>query len=140
MEVYSIKNQGIDGYFDSTFSLSIAQKRVLTNPHANLQSNKKITTTREAKKSTINGNTGKSDYPRMIEIAHKVGKKLQRINVNIQFEVDKELGRIIIKVIDPESGEVVRKIPPEKFMKCIEFLNEMKDDLHGEGIAVDAKF
>jgi flagellar protein FlaG len=140
MEVYSIKKQGIDKYFGSVSQPSVSQKQVRTNPPAELQPDKKITTNSKELKITAKNDTIKTDYPRMIEIAHKVGKKLQSINVNIQFEVDKELGRIIIKVIDPESGEVVRKIPPEKFMKSIEFLNEMKNELHGEGIAVDVKY
>lgn len=33
---------------------------------------------------------------------------------NLQFSVDKGTGRIIVKVVDQESGEIIRQIPPEE--------------------------
>jgi hypothetical protein len=40
----------------------------------------------------------------------------------------------------PESGEVVREIPPEKFLKAVELLYDMKNVLHAQGIEVDVKY
>ena len=140
MEVYSIKSQGNDRNFELTSPSFIIQKQEHANPPTESKSEKKITTADKAKTPPVKKDTSVPDYPRMTEIAHKVREKLQSINVNIQFEVDKELGRIVIKVIDPESGEVVRKIPPEKFMKAVELLNDMKNELHAQGIEVDVKY
>jgi flagellar protein FlaG len=143
MEVYSTKSQGIEGFVKpkspSTFS---QQGRV--QGHTEPQSKKVADDVKKDQNQMLKAGketySGHRNYPKMVEIAQKVREKLESINVNIQFEVNRELGRIIIKVIDPASGEVVRKIPPEKFMRSVEFLNEMKNELHVEGIEVDVKY
>lgn len=35
----------------------------------------------------------------------------------LQFSVDKDSGRTIITVIDSDSGQIIRQIPPEEVMK-----------------------
>ncbi len=49
----------------------------------------------------------------------------------IRLDVDDELHRVIIKLIDKETGEVIRQIPPEEL---IELAKKMKDI---EGLFVD---
>jgi uncharacterized FlaG/YvyC family protein len=140
MEVYSIKSQGNDGYFGSSSPSFIIQKQERINSPTESKSDKKITTANKAKAPRVKKATIVPDYPRMTEIAHKVRDKLQSIDVNIQFEVNKESNRIVIMVIDPESGEIVRKIPPEKYMKAVELFNDMKNELHAQGIEIDVKY
>ncbi len=49
---------------------------------------------------------------------------LKRLNTELKLEVDAESNRIIVKVIDAESKEVVRQIPAEEF---IELSKRMED-------------
>lgn len=142
MEVYSTQSQGIDG-FVTPKPHSIFSQKGRVQEFAEPQSKKVIDVKKNQNRTLKPGTetyTNNQNYPKMVEIAKKVREKLESINVNIQFEVNRELGRIIIKVIDPVSGEVVRKIPPEKFMRSVEFLNAMKNELHVEGIEVDVKY
>jgi flagellar protein FlaG len=51
---------------------------------------------------------------------------VERLNVEVvslqrslRFSIDKETGRTIIKVIDRETDEVIRQIPPEYTMQIL---------------------
>ncbi len=46
-------------------------------------------------------------------------------NHQLSFSVDEELGKVIIVVTDPESGEVVRQIPSEEVQHLQRRLREM---------------
>ena len=46
--------------------------------------------------------------------AEKINEFIQSNSRNLQFSVDKHLNRIIVKVVDKETGEVIRQIPAEE--------------------------
>ncbi|MGI9271247.1 MAG: flagellar protein FlaG, partial [Woeseiaceae bacterium] len=52
--------------------------------------------------------------PDMEELAHKLNVASQSIGRDLRFEVDMESGHSVIQVLDRETGEVIRQIPPEK--------------------------
>lgn len=51
---------------------------------------------------------------------------------NLGFEVDEELGKTLISVIDLESEEKVRQIPPEEFVEVARKLLEVQQALLGD--------
>lgn len=46
----------------------------------------------------------------------RVNKALQTIPAEIHLEWDKDINRVIIKMKNPDTGEVIRQIPPEQFV------------------------
>jgi len=48
------------------------------------------------------------------ELASALNVANQSIGRDLRFEVDMESGRSVIQVLDRETGEVIRQIPPEK--------------------------
>ncbi|MBC7197371.1 MAG: flagellar protein FlaG [Deferribacterales bacterium] len=54
-----------------------------------------------------------------------LNKTLQNLNVKRQFEVDKEVDKVIVKVIDSEQKEVIRQIPSEEALKLSKNVREM---------------
>jgi uncharacterized FlaG/YvyC family protein len=57
-----------------------------------------------------------------LEVAHPdLGKLMQglgpHVNIGVTYEVDRETKSVIIKVIDRDTNEVVRQIPPEEMVK-----------------------
>lgn len=46
-------------------------------------------------------------------------------NLGITFRVHEETERIIARVIDRETGELIREIPPEKFLDMVARLQEL---------------
>ena len=45
---------------------------------------------------------------------------------NLQFAVDKETGEQVVKVLDPETGKVLRQYPPEEFLQVVKNLRDLK--------------
>ncbi|MNE95175.1 flagellar protein FlaG [compost metagenome] len=50
-------------------------------------------------------------------------KALQR---NLNFSIDESTGRVVVKVIDGESGDGVRQIPSEEVLKLAARLGDMR--------------
>ncbi len=53
-----------------------------------------------------------------------INEYVQSINRDLQFSVDEDTDRTVIKVIDSESGELIRQIPDEVFLELARKLNE----------------
>ena len=68
------------------------------------------------------------------EAVSKVSDFVQNYQRNLQFSVDGDSGRTIIKVVDAETEEVIREIPPEHVIKLARRLNS-PDSLILEGQA-----
>jgi flagellar protein FlaG len=47
-------------------------------------------------------------------LARKLNVASESIGRDLRFEVDMDSGRSVIQVLDRETGEVIRQIPPEK--------------------------
>lgn len=52
--------------------------------------------------------------PNLEEIARQLNIASQSIGRDLRFEVDLNSGRSVIQVLDRETGEIIRQIPPEK--------------------------
>jgi len=44
---------------------------------------------------------------------------------SLQFSVDESTGRTVIKVVDKDTGEVIKEIPPEETLRLAEKIEEM---------------
>ncbi len=58
----------------------------------------------------------------MVEDLNEMAQTVQR---QLSFSVDKDSGKTVIKVIDTETDEVIRQIPPEDIMEMQKHLGEM---------------
>ena len=52
--------------------------------------------------------------PDLEELADKLNVASRSIGRDLRFEVNMESGQSVIQVLDRETGEVIRQIPPEK--------------------------
>ena len=64
---------------------------------------------------------------------------LQRINESmrprgLEFELSETTSRVITRVIDRESGEIIREIPPEEVLK----IAERPEEMQGQIISLEA--
>ena len=53
------------------------------------------------------------DEPNMEVLARKLNLATRSIGRDLRFQVDMETGRSVIQVLDRETGEIIRQIPPE---------------------------
>ena len=63
--------------------------------------------------------------------ANKVQQMLVKAAPNLSFSVDKDSGRTVIKVVDPETHEVLRQIPAEEILRMDKNLDQMIERLKG---------
>ena len=60
-----------------------------------------------------------SDYPMELKVKEAVGNLndfVQKLTRTLQFSVDEESGRTVIKVVDSETNQLIRQIPPEEVL------------------------
>ncbi|CAI8952177.1 flagellar protein FlaG [Methylocaldum szegediense] len=50
---------------------------------------------------------------------------IQLVQRNLEFSVDQDTQTMVMKVVDRDSGEVVRQIPPEEVLSMLKQLNEV---------------
>jgi len=51
---------------------------------------------------------------------------VQDIQRNLDFSVDDSTGQVVVKVIDGDSGKLVRQIPSEELLRLSERLDDMR--------------
>lgn len=56
----------------------------------------------------------------------QVNKTIQTLSNDVQFTVDKETGKDIVKVVDRETREVIRQIPSEEMVAIAKRLDELQ--------------
>ncbi len=54
---------------------------------------------------------------------------VQSVQRQLQFRVDDTTGRTVVKVIDRETDEVIRQIPPEEVLRLAQYLREGDEGL-----------
>jgi flagellar protein FlaG len=50
---------------------------------------------------------------------------LQTVNRNLEFQVDDSTKKVVVKIVDNQSGETVRQIPTEDMMTFIKKMQEL---------------
>ncbi len=61
----------------------------------------------------------------------RVNDYVQILNRDLEFSFDEQSGDTIVKVIDSESGEVIRQIPPEEMLAISQALNDALANISG---------
>jgi flagellar protein FlaG len=54
-----------------------------------------------------------------------VNKKLDEANSSLQFSVDDKSQELVVRIVDRDSGKVIRQIPPESIVRLRESMKEM---------------
>lgn len=65
------------------------------------------------------------------QAVRQVNSALELREVGLQFEVDKDTDKLIVKVIDRSTGEVIRQIPNEEVVRIAKLMSD------GKGLLVD---
>lgn len=54
----------------------------------------------------------------------EVNAALQSFAVGLHFEVDSETDKLVVKVVDRDSGEIIRQIPSEETLRIAKMLGQ----------------
>ncbi|WP_458370854.1 flagellar protein FlaG [Pseudomonas fluorescens] len=63
------------------------------------------------------------DDAHLKQAVQQIEKFVQSIKRNLEFSIDEQSGKIVVKVIASETGEVVRQIPSAEALKLAESLS-----------------
>ncbi len=120
---------------------SIASIRALTA--ANAKSSGQVTKPDVASVSVSNGTTaggaalppgGKQvpspavDTAELSEKVTEINDIIRSIQRDLAFNIDEDSGKTVIRVIDSESGELIRQIPSEKVLAIATHLRDVQED------------
>jgi flagellar protein FlaG len=61
---------------------------------------------------------------RVRQVAADMEKFIRESRRNVQFEVDDAAGVVVVRVIDATSGDVIRQIPSEEFLRLARGVSE----------------
>ena len=70
------------------------------------------------------------------ELVSKVENLTQLVQRNLEFSVDEETGQQVIRVIDTDTGELVRQIPPDQILHVISQVQKANEGV-SSGILLD---
>lgn len=62
------------------------------------------------------------------ELINKIENLPQILQRNLEFRIDDDTGQQVVRVIDSETGDLVRQIPPDQILHVISQVQEALDD------------
>ncbi|MCR2806730.1 flagellar protein FlaG [Paenibacillus soyae] len=101
--------------------------------HASKANGSTFTTVEEMKKAERQGEAFTLSDEQVVKAIERALKAMQGKSTSLEFSIHEETKLISVKVLNNESGEVIREIPPEKSLDFVAKLWEMA------GIFVDKK-
>jgi flagellar protein FlaG len=69
----------------------------------------------------------------------QLNSHLQQVNSQLQFQVDKETGRTIYKVVSKDNGQVLLQVPSEEVLAMARNLRSMEQQQGVSGVLLDKK-
>ena len=77
------------------------------------------------------------DHGKLEKAVEDLNKYVQTVGRDLRFSVDRDSGQTIIRVMDRETEQMVRQIPPEEVVALAKFLHQT-DDLSSTGLLEEA--
>ena len=79
----------------------------------------------------VNGKQQPPETASTVEVRQAVGEIneiVQSVQRDLSFNMDEDSGKTVIKVVDTESGELIRQIPSEEVLAIASQLREFQED------------
>jgi flagellar protein FlaG len=70
------------------------------------------------------GKSDKTEQEKLKMAVQEIEKFVQSVKRNLEFSIDEPSGKVVVKVIASDSGEVIRQIPNEEVLKLANSLND----------------
>jgi flagellar protein FlaG len=64
----------------------------------------------------------------------EINKVMDALSISVQFQVDPDLDAAIIRVVDQQSGEVIRQFPSEEAVRMAKALDNLKGLLFAQAV------
>ena len=121
----------ITGINGASVAASMQQPQAQQSPPPGEGVKSKAKAKEEAPALDVQENVATKLEPQEVEqLVSDLTAELRRINNELQIEVDDETGSIIVKLVDPETGEVVRQVPLEETLAVRESIKNLSGLLY----------
>lgn len=88
---------------------------------------------REDKEGPRHRNTlGEPDSETLKAVAERTQAFLDELNIRLDLELHEDTGDIVIRIVNRETEELVRQIPPEELLRIHEKITELRGVLFDE--------
>jgi flagellar protein FlaG len=68
----------------------------------------------------------KADSSDVKQAVQELNAGFRSLNYHLQFSLDEKTDSVVVKLIDSDSGEVVRQIPPEEILRLRAYYKEQQ--------------
>jgi len=68
----------------------------------------------------------RTERTRMDSALKKVAEALRTTSTSVQFEIDHTTNKVVTKIVDNASGEVIRQIPTEEVVRIADAMSQLK--------------
>ena len=118
----------VQGQVHKIKSDSIAPDKVSKIADQNVRPDRKIIANQQIKekKNVEDGQKGKEDVQISQDLLDGLEHDINTIhNVGLNFSIHKESGRTIVKVVEKNTGDLIKQIPAEEVLKLIDRMDDM---------------
>lgn len=114
------------------------ENNMIVNGNMNTYGQKEVMTKRSGEENVMkeekqNDNGHFPGESQLIEVIEKSNKDLKMTNTSLKFSIHEKTKQIMVKVVNNETQEVIREIPPEKILDMVAAM------LERTGLFVDKK-
>jgi len=75
---------------------------------------------------TVKPSQGAGDPQELSQALKEINGFLQIVRRNLEFSIDDQTGRTVVTVIDADTNEIVRQIPPEDALRVARNLDDAR--------------
>ena len=106
-------------------------KTILERPEPVVSKKRREESQESTDASNKNAAITRAELDKAVDYANETGKLLKR---KLNFTIDDTTDRIVVRVVDEESGEVIRQVPATEMLRIsahLKQLREMNDQVMG---------
>ena len=100
----------------------------ITRPQSNSNNNNRgaanVVAINAQRSEKVAQETAKPTTSDVKQAAKQVNDFVKQLDRNLEFSVDESSGRVIITVREPETGKIIRQIPPEELLVIAKLVSE----------------
>ncbi|MFN0317456.1 MAG: flagellar protein FlaG [Burkholderiales bacterium] len=85
-----------------------------------------VATVQKVQEEVTSNPVPQGHHAQVTEAVDAINAHLQRVSRNLQFSVDQDSGRVVVKVVDGETDTVIRQMPSEEALAISHALDKLQ--------------
>lgn len=104
----------------------ISNKPAAPAETVNIKVNSASSASASAKSKEADDNKNFPDLKQVNQAVSDINKTIQALSQDLQFSVDKDTNRVVVKIIDQQTNKVLRQIPSEEALEISKSLGKLQ--------------